>query len=399
MRLSFNHKYSDNLFSYSKNSYDPEKVIDTIISKTEIISDYYKLNFRFKKEPFREYEIKHSDIYCMMNFYITDVDRKIDLTYNILIPDIRNSFINISGVRRYVQNQIRDTLFVDLKNKNREKIITEYDRDLILSLYQKRGNKFAQYNFNVSGHNFMNAVGLYMYLLEDKDENKLHRLDNPIIETNINAFENIIDKGKDFLLRNISPQMSLQQKKKSIDYVKLYYKVSDLLQEYFESVSDIIYNLFVNLHNEKEKINGLDLRNRRVRNSYEMVYGQIISKIIDYTNETVNIMSKNKREREIRIEPFQSLYDFILVENMFESPLASVANVSRCTITGHGGFSSTSIPVNVKNIHPSQYGCIDPSVTPDRDRAGVVLYLSTTAELDKFGRFKIDEEFMKKFNL
>lgn len=390
-RLQFDHIHLDKMFTFA-NNFDPEKVIDKIKSKVDKLANYYNLDVTYGRKIYTEVDIKHTDIYCVLLINFKNSELNLDLSFDINIPDIKNSFCRISGVRRYVQKQIRDIMYVSLKSKNKEKLICEFDKPFIISKYSKRKDSESVYNFNIHQQNFMNAIGVYMYL--ENGENKFEKIDDPIVRKNIEIFK---DLSKDEILKKISPLISIKQKRRSIDYVNVYYELSDILNKYFDSPADIIYNLFLHIEDVDDS-QGLDITNRRVRDVFEMVYTLVVSKIIDYVNETVNILNKTRRTGNFHIEPFQYLYDFVLVENMFEAPLASVSNISRCTIVGDGGFAKDSVPVYVKNLHPSQYNCIDPAVTPDRDKAGVVLYLASTCELDEIGRFKIDEGYAKYFN-
>ena len=386
MRISFD--YPHEIFRFAKQDYDPEYVIQTIIEKCEKLADLYDLFFSHSKKVYFDYEIKQSDIYCVQELRFSRDDISLNLTFEIVIPDIRNSFCTISGVRRYVQKQLRDSVFIYLKVPTRIKVLTEFHKTLNLSYLQKA----KKFTFNIQGFPHVNAIALYLALLGENEDEKLSDLNNPVIDSELNDF--LLNERKDLLrIKSLPNDSSYAQKKRTLNYVKVYYEMSDVLQEYFKSPSDIILQMFSNIE-VVDIETGLDIRNRRIRNTNEMITYNFLSYIVDYILEALFISNKTKRQKHVKLEPFQGLYDFVLAENTFDAPLASVSNRGRCTLLGEGGFSRQGVPVRIKDLHPSQFNCLCPAVTPDRDNAGVVLYLASTCELDHIGRFKIDTKFL-----
>jgi len=374
----------DKMFKFVED-YEPEKCIDIITHKCQKLADYYGMSVTFSRTIEVPEELKYTDVYCILNCSLFTPDGTYQV--DIVIPNIRNSFCLISGVKRYIQKQIIDSCFVSMGSPTMERVVCELDAHF--TVYKKND----VYYFSVKGNPHVEACATYLQLCKELGvTERLSELasSDPIVEAKLAVLQ---DK-KDFL-RAMSPFISDAQKKKVLEYVKVYYYMSDLLQEYFENPADIVYQLIANIEHVDTGV-GLDLTTRRVRTILDLVTSTMVSQVMDFVLNTKYVVHKKRRQKHIRVEPFQELYDFVLVETMFNAPLASVANRARCTILGKGGFTREGTPTKIKDLHPSQYNCLDPAVTPDRENAGVVLYLATTAELDHLGRFKINEDFMTR---
>ena len=374
----------DKMFKFVED-YDPEKCISVITSKCQRLADYYGMSTKFDRTIEIPEELKYTDVYCTLNYNLIAPDDTYQV--DIVIPNIRNSFCLISGVKRYIQRQIIDTCFVPMGSSTMERVVCELDAHF--TVYKKNDT----YYFSVKGNPHVEACAAYLQLCKELNiPEKLSELANtdPIVEARLVVLQN-----KQDYLRDMASFISDVQKKKVLEYVKVYHYMSDLLQEYFETPPDIIYQLITHIE-DVDTSTGLNLTTRRLRTILDLVTSTIISQIIDFVLNMKYIVHRKRRQKHIRVEPFQELYNFVLVETMFNAPLASVANRSRCTILGKGGFTREGVPTKVKDLHPSQYNCLDPAVTPDRENAGVVLYLATTAKIDHLGRFKINEDFMSK---
>ena len=171
MRIKFKHVDIDKLFKFN-NDYDPEKIIEKIENKCHVLSEMYSLILKTEKQLFFEHEIKHSDIYCVYLINFKDDQTKLDINFELLIPDIRNSFCNISGVRRYIQKQIRDTIFITMKSQTKQKIICDLNKTFTLSFHQS----LKKFNFNVQDFTHSEAIAVYLSLLDGADS-KLDELE------------------------------------------------------------------------------------------------------------------------------------------------------------------------------------------------------------------------------
>jgi len=67
------------------------------------------------------------------------------------------------------------------------------------------------------------------------------------------------------------------------------------------------------------------------------------------------------------------------------NPLSELANKRRLSVLGPGGLNRQSIPPQVRNITPSQYGRICPIETPEGQNIGLVNQMTLYAYVDEFG--------------
>ncbi len=67
------------------------------------------------------------------------------------------------------------------------------------------------------------------------------------------------------------------------------------------------------------------------------------------------------------------------------NPLSELANKRRLSVLGPGGLNRQSIPPQVRNITPSQYGRICPIETPEGQNIGLVNQMTLHATVDEFG--------------
>ena len=385
MKLQFNHPMEPQLFKFMDNDYKPEVAKEVLLQKIDKLFDFLQLPYTIQEQLDKTNNIKFSDIYKVILINSEFKGKPIDIS--IKIPNIHNSYCWVSGVKRYVQKQIIDTSFIDMNSEKSERLVCEYATTFSVV---KKTDEIA---FNVKGMRFLKAIPLYLYLIKESGEiNKLEELAQEDDSIN-NQLQEYITLSQNKLLSSMGPNISSMQKKKTIMLMKTYYHMSEILQEYCDSPADIIYQLIKRISNVNHVV-GLDLRTRRLRNAMDIVVSHAVGLLIEFL---VNLLFTNKQKKQhvLKIEPYQNLYEFILAETTFNSPLASVSNRSRCTILGTNGFSREGVPVKVRDLHPSQYGNLDPAVTPDRENAGVVLYLASICETDHLGRFKINSDFIE----
>jgi len=69
------------------------------------------------------------------------------------------------------------------------------------------------------------------------------------------------------------------------------------------------------------------------------------------------------------------------------NPIAEIATLFQCTITGTGSLSKKNVPPHLRDLDESQKGLLCPADTPDRDGCGVTLNLIPTVEIDVDGKF------------
>ena len=322
-------------------------------------------------------DISITELDKIISVHIQKADSNLDAVYNLEIPTIINSTM-VKDRRRFVQKQLRDTLIVSNPEHNYIRILP--DVDIEIDLYIK--DNVTTY-FDVKGSASGALIPLYMYLLGEGEENKFLTNESSKEETT-----KYLSMDKPKLFKSIATSYASMRYKRALTQLKAVFSVSPLLQNYANTVHDLLYYAYSMIKEQvPESKGGLDLRNRRVRSVEEIVYGSLMGQFTAMLSSDLEMQAVTRRQGLVRrVEVTKDLYDFILIENL-DSPLANIANKSKVTLTGKGAFKKENVPTRLKMLHSTNYGNIDPAITPDRDGAGVLLYLSSSAKLDKFGRF------------
>jgi DNA-directed RNA polymerase beta subunit len=128
-----------------------------------------------------------------------------------------------------------------------------------------------------------------------------------------------------------------------------------------------------------------DLKNQRIRGSEVLIH--LIQKqlLAEYTKYKEQVLSGNKKAK-FEINPTATLSAFINSEIVstleFANPIEELAAITKITPVGKnlGGVpSKESIQVEMRNVHPSYYGNIDPIDTPEGENIGVNQQLAVNA--------------------
>lgn len=139
------------------------------------------------------------------------------------------------------------------------------------------------------------------------------------------------------------------------------------------------------------------LGNKRVRSVGELLQAHLRTGFLR--------MEKTAREKMINAEdvsqilpnvvlsvkPISSALESFFATNPLSTfmdqtnPLSELANKRRLSVLGPGGLNRQNIPLQVRNITPSQYGRICPIETPEGQNIGLVTQMTLYAQVDEFG--------------
>lgn len=363
--FEFINDYDSNKLSNKLNTY--LKILETNLGATIDIEDKYEI----------VQDISATELDKIISVHVVKPENNLDAIYNLEIPTIINSTM-VKDRRRFIQKQLRDTLTVLNVEHNYIRILP--DVDIEIDIHIKDNNTY----FDVKGSASGLLIPLYMYMLGENEENKFLNDENSKEEV-----VKYVSFDKPKLFKSIATSNAGMRYKRSITQLIAIYSVSPLLHSYASSAHDLLFYAYTMIKNSiPESSVGLDLRNRRVRSVEEIVYGSLMGQFTALLSSDLEMQATSRRQGLVRrIEVTKDLYDFILIENL-DSPLANVANKSKVTLTGKCAFKKENVPTRLKMLHSTNYGNIDPAITPDRDGAGVLLYLSSSAKLDEFGRFQ-----------
>jgi hypothetical protein len=190
---------------------------------------------------------------------------------------------------------------------------------------------------------------------------------------------------------------------KALYMIQAYFEAFPLWKMYFNTPGEALY--FMSRFVETDfKFEGII--HKRIRYPYRtFIEGYLFYFIHDLfavLNDRSNVTQHIKR-----YDPDQVAFEIIQMET-FPAPLAYLSNYNRVTIIASwGGLSRESAGAKYRNLHETHYGILDPVTTPDRENAGVVLYLANNVELDAYGRpiklmpqeYAILNKFRNEYNL
>jgi hypothetical protein len=346
-------------------SYDPEKIRNRIISDIQTLCNMYNLKLSVDlRVPFQK-DLAPTDIF--EEIVVNIGNDKFAGSYVIQVPEIRDGSVYIKGNQRFIEQQIRDILFVP--QDGYIKILPDLDIQITCS---------SSGVVSVSKTGNIDLSNLFFHFMTDEDQYLIPKYEEKLFDAmvaNYNGFKSQYEKGT-LKVKN----------QKAAEWFRILYEISPVVHTLYKSPADFIYHILKWMSVAYPRT--LDLSTKRVRTIEELVWCSLITPVIsDILTYTYNIVRKKTYAQVI--EPFYYLYHFTLMETVFESPLAVLANKFRVVITGKGGFSD-NVPVSIRDIHTSQFKNIDPVTTPDKEKAGVVLFLAYSYNLDDIGRFIVD---------
>jgi len=347
---------------------------EALISAAKTIAKIVGMGLDYRSEIPTIRSIKKTDISSVLYLDFTDTYTH---SFEIHIPKFTRGVITINGVKRYIQKQIRDTLFV---RPNPSSVRVE------IGNFEIFFNKKTMY---VS----VDKVSVPIYYLyrfaqsiygshSEHDELALFAEKDPLLKKQVEE----IQGSRGGVTKIISSTLSRGKLTKLVKSISIIFSIyKDFLDQYVTGLDDLLYKIYLFSYNNKERETGLDLTHRIVRRPYDIMFDSFVQRLASEILY-VRYLSK-KRNVHKKLEVTKDLYEFVLMEQ-FTAPLAVISDLNRCTILGRGGFTRDNVPAKVRDLHPTQYMNLDPCVTPDRDNAGVITFLATNVELDRFGRFK-----------
>jgi len=258
--------------------YDSSRVTNKITASCVSILNTFGINYHLAKEDYYIPDLKPNSIFNNLVFTLTD--DKMPGTITIEVPDIKNNIVYVRGVKRYLQMQIRDILFVPLDKY--VKFLPDLDLEGSITPDSILLQQIGRVPTNIAVINLGDSDKYSDFLKTYNDE--LY-----------NKFES--DRKKKITLT--------RQHNRVLAYLSTLMKESKVIQVLYKDKFEQMVIKALKMMNE-EYDPGMNLNNRRLR----------------------------KRELSERIEPFASLYDFSIVETQFDSPYSTLSNKVRTTIGG-----------------------------------------------------------------
>ncbi|MCK9556164.1 hypothetical protein M0R36_10175, partial [bacterium] len=181
---------------------------------------------------------------------------------------------------------------------------------------------------------------------------------------------NIIDKQtKEILLSNNEPT-------NIIDIYK--YVIPKLIEGYFQARNDI----------SKMRVRSTEIIPMAIKNVFDLAYSR-------YNGET------KLRNKSVKLEIDQNkIMTDILTSSLtqtaeYVNPLEQISSITRVTYRGVGGIDANAELLEMRGVHPTYFGNIDPIDTPQSDAIGMVQQLTNSANYrTKYGHLvikKIDD--------
>jgi len=140
-----------------------------------------------------------------------------------------------------------------------------------------------------------------------------------------------------------------------------------------------------------------DLSNRRVRRVGELLSEQFLlalQRVVPYIRERIMMEKESARvvPRKL-INPRQItaiILSFFTTERLSQfldqtNPLAELTHKRRISALGRGGLTRQTAGFEVRDVHPSHYGRVCPIETPEGQNIGLILSLTTYADIDSLG--------------
>lgn len=165
------------------------------------------------------------------------------------------------------------------------------------------------------------------------------------------------------------------------------YKIDFFSQPFFKTNS-LLFEL-LNALNEGKK-SDTDIKRKRVRFA-EYVLAPLTRKVYDMLLTLFN-------SRKVKFQIPQNIIidncnvSEIIHYNFPINPASEVASMCQLSLTGPGGFKKNNVPSFLRDLDPSQFGCICGADTPDREGCGVILNMVPTVRLDELGNFEDPNE-------
>lgn len=182
------------------------------------------------------------------------------------------------------------------------------------------------------------------------------------------------------------------QKKNKISYIKYgnsFIKrfITSIKMDWFTSRFYNIDELFLNITDKYNSTNDEvnNLKNKRIRTTEYLIF-KIINELYNQFLSIPFMKSVEKNIDLVNVWNSDLVKSNIQLSNNF-NPIACISEMDRLSYLGLGGFDSKHNLIELRDIHPSYYKNIDPIMTPDREKSGVVMNTCLLAKFDEYGRF------------
>lgn len=149
------------------------------------------------------------------------------------------------------------------------------------------------------------------------------------------------------------------------------------------------------------------MKNKRIRSSGELIQNQVkistveiiknIKERLEKTEENINKSSGNKKiniseiiNRNLLSNSIKKFFTSNQLSQLMEetNPLSEITHKRKISSFGIGAIDRKKANLNVREIHPSQFGRICPIETTEGKNAGLILSLAKDVEVNKFGFIK-----------
>ncbi len=342
--------------------------------------EFDKVEWVIEKSKKKE-ELKKS-IFKTLKVNIKELTKKKEVKkeheYKIQIPElINNQFFYVGGLLKVPIFQLYDDPIIYrvtsrgiiLKFKNNAlSVITTINRKnkCLVSIYNNHMN--LQKNIPIE------KVITALYTKEQFEEwyNKYEIAEDSILSIMKDDCDEIWNINSDKLNRGKSIVFSL---KRAFDV--------DIFTKNYMHTNCVILELLHAIYNGPKS--DTDLDRKRIRFE-EYILADLIKTVYDMV---CTLYYSNKIKFKITQSILMDVCNVsdIVHYNFPVNPVAEIASLLQCSVTGPGGFKKESVPAHLKNLDDTQVGKICPADTPDRDGCGVILNLVPAVSLDVKGKF------------
>ena len=307
-----------------------------------------------------------------------------EVNYNIQIPELVNDqFFYIGGHLKIPVFQL-------------------YDYPIIFrnSVLRLRTNTITM-NIDLNRNDFKMSIFNKMVLIEDlitavHTEEELDvflsdkTVENPLVATIVEncrtIWESTDQEQRTLKIGSYFSNANTDEAKKGrgvIFSLKAAYNV-DFFSHPFLKTDSLLFELLNALYEGKKS--DTDLKRKRVRFT-EYVLSPLIRKVYDML-----LTLSNSKKVKFQI-PQNVIIDGCNVSEIIHynfpiNPAGEIASMCQLSLTGPGGFKKDNVPSFLRDLDPSQFGCICGADTPDREGCGVILNMVPTVKLDELGNFE-----------
>jgi DNA-directed RNA polymerase beta subunit len=381
------------IFNFRKSQWNKELVIElveklfqtiTMIDNWEYIGNTCEKNYK------KRYEELKRNITFSNTFKLKDCKGN-EHSYTLKFPKlIKDQFFYIGGFYKIPIMQLYDNPVI---YKPKSPNIIKIQNNVLSGLLTK--DKDFEYTLNI----FKKKLNFIHLLCAFYDENELDDYYNFINRPNSELTtiidmckEQIKEHTKEYFYKEIGKHFttirnSEEAKGRSVCFsIKLAYELDFFHHRYFNTNSFLLEFLQAIQDGCRSDT---DIFNKRIRlNEYILIplIKEIYNLILNAYNFKDGRKTFNYKIAKSIILDKCNVSD-IVHYNMSINPVSEIASLLQVTVTGPGGFKKEQVPRHLRTLDESHFGYIDPADTPDRDGCGVILNLSPSVKLNKYGEF------------